>query len=145
MPDRPRKKSSLLIFIFLFVPISLGWGRASGIEDLVYKGARPMKKIFETQKKGAEEAATKAGEKTYYYDPTGKTDPFKSFIAEQEAMEEKRVRKPKTYLETLELSQLSMNGNRYSLESTQWSKQASSTGKKTATKVGVGTELVKKE
>ena len=107
MPVRPRK-SSLLSFIFLFILISLGWGAASSMEDLVYKGARPMKKIFETQKKSGEEAAAEAGEKTYYYDPTGKTDPFKSFIAEQEAMAEKKDRKPKTYLETLDLSQLEL-------------------------------------
>jgi Tfp pilus assembly protein PilP len=42
------------------------------------------------------------------YDPTGKTDPFKSFIAEQEPIEEKKHKKPKTYLETLELSQLDL-------------------------------------
>ncbi|MFZ7110362.1 MAG: pilus assembly protein PilP [Desulfatiglandales bacterium] len=40
------------------------------------------------------------------YDPTGKIDPFKSFIAEQEEIQEKKKRKPKTYLETLDLSQL---------------------------------------
>ena len=44
----------------------------------------------------------------YTYDPTGKTDPFKSFIAEQEEMAEKTKRKPKTYLETLDLSQLEL-------------------------------------
>lgn len=44
----------------------------------------------------------------YIYDPTGKTDPFKSFIAEQEAVEEKKRSKPKTYLETLDLAQLEL-------------------------------------
>ena len=44
----------------------------------------------------------------YIYDPRGKTDPFKSFIAIQEEMEEKRKRKPMTYLETVELSQLQL-------------------------------------
>ena len=107
MPLRPRK-SSLFIVVFLFVLISLGWGTASGVEDLVYKGARPLKKIFETQKKSVSEVATEAGEKTYYYDPTGKTDPFKSFIAEQESIEANKARKPKTYLETLDLSQLEL-------------------------------------
>lgn len=43
-----------------------------------------------------------------FYDPTGKTDPFKSFIAEQEPVEEKKRRKPKTYLETLDLSQMDL-------------------------------------
>ncbi|MBW2084284.1 MAG: pilus assembly protein PilP, partial [Deltaproteobacteria bacterium] len=45
----------------------------------------------------------------YVYDPKGKPDPFKSFIAKQEAFEKKRKRrKPRTYLETLELSQLDL-------------------------------------
>lgn len=47
--------------------------------------------------------------KDYLYDPTDKTDPFQSFIAvreEQEKEEEKT--KPRTYLETLELSQLDL-------------------------------------
>jgi len=42
------------------------------------------------------------------YDPTGKTDPFKSFIAEEEAVDDKQKKEPKTYLETLELSQLDL-------------------------------------
>jgi Tfp pilus assembly protein PilP len=44
----------------------------------------------------------------YIYDPSGKTDPFKSFIALQEEMEEMKRRKPRTYLETVELSQLQL-------------------------------------
>jgi type IV pilus assembly protein PilP len=63
------------------------------------------------EKKDAANAAAK-------YDPTGKTDPFKSFIAKQEEYEKKKKEKPRTYLETLELSQLdliavivSKNGN----------------------------------
>ena len=46
--------------------------------------------------------------KSYSYVPTGKIDPFKSFIAEQEAIEEKVKKEPKTYLETLDLSQLDL-------------------------------------
>ena len=46
--------------------------------------------------------------KGYSYDPAGKTDPFKSFIAEQEAIEEKKKKQAKTYLETLDLSQLDL-------------------------------------
>jgi hypothetical protein len=42
---------------------------------------------------------------------------------------------------TLELTRLTVNGQSYSLRSSQWTKQASSTGKKTATKVGIGTAL----
>jgi len=41
----------------------------------------------------------------YLYDPTNKTDPFKSFLATRE---EQARTKAKTYLETLELSQLDL-------------------------------------
>jgi Tfp pilus assembly protein PilP len=44
----------------------------------------------------------------YRYDPTDKTDPFKSFIAIQEAIEAEKDRKPRTYLETLDISQLDL-------------------------------------
>ena len=62
----------------------------------------------------AEEADTSASEdseadqREYIYDPTGKTDPFRSFItAQQEEMEKERG-EPRTILETLELSQLKL-------------------------------------
>jgi type IV pilus assembly protein PilP len=79
-------------------------------QDVIYKEARPPKKIFQEEKKVSEPEAV--GEKkgiTYIYDPTGKTDPFKSFIAIQEEMEEKKKRKPRTYLETVDLSQLELS------------------------------------
>jgi len=44
----------------------------------------------------------------YFYDATGKTDPFKSFIAEEDEVSKKKKRKPRTYLETLDLSQLEL-------------------------------------
>jgi len=44
----------------------------------------------------------------FIYDPRDKTDPFQSFIAAAEEKEEEEKRKPKTYLETLELSQLDL-------------------------------------
>jgi type IV pilus assembly protein PilP len=79
--------------------------------DAVYKEPRPLKQAIEKDK-AAPSAEVKKEEKKeqprYAYDPTGKTDPFKSFIAEQEEMEEKAKRKPKTYLETLDLSQLEL-------------------------------------
>jgi type IV pilus assembly protein PilP len=55
---------------------------------------------------------TKAGggnqDSDYFYDATGKTDPFKSFIAEEDEISNKKKRKPRTYLETLDLSQLEL-------------------------------------
>ncbi len=48
-------------------------------------------------------------ERKYLYDPTGKTDPFKSFIVIRDEKADKEKKKPRTYLETLELSQLSLS------------------------------------
>jgi type IV pilus assembly protein PilP len=49
----------------------------------------------------------KKEETSFSYDPTNKPDPFKSFITVREELEEKEEReKPKTYLETLDISQL---------------------------------------
>ncbi|HDH88339.1 MAG TPA: hypothetical protein ENF36_09965, partial [Desulfobacteraceae bacterium] len=45
----------------------------------------------------------------YFYDPTNKTDPFKSFIVVRRELEEKEQEKPKTYLETLDISQLTLS------------------------------------
>jgi Tfp pilus assembly protein PilP len=48
-------------------------------------------------------------DRKYIYDPAGKTDPFKPFIVTQEEKAAKEREKPRTYLETLELSQLSLS------------------------------------
>ena len=79
--------------------------------DVTYKEPRPLKQVIEKDKAVPPAEAKKEEKKEqprYTYDPTGKTDPFKSFIAEQEEMEEKAKRRPKTYLETLDLSQLEL-------------------------------------
>jgi Tfp pilus assembly protein PilP len=84
---------------------------ASAVQEVIYKDERPLKKLFETQKEaGKKETSTEEVEKEgrYIYDPTDKTDPFKSFIARQEEVQETIKRKPKTYLETLDLSQLEL-------------------------------------
>jgi type IV pilus assembly protein PilP len=93
----------------VFVFFALGTALAS--QDVIYKEARPPKKIFK-QDKEVEKPNALGGKKkqvTFIYDPTGKTDPFKSFIAIQEEMEEKKKRKPRTYLETVDLSQLELS------------------------------------
>jgi type IV pilus assembly protein PilP len=54
----------------------------------------------------ADTTAAKGSEaRDYIYDPSGKTDPFQSFVAAREEQEKTRA---KTYLETLELSQLDL-------------------------------------
>ena len=66
------------------------------------KGSANLTAITET---GIQADAAITGANDYIYNPTGKTDPFKSFIATRE---EKEKAKTKTYLETLELSQLNV-------------------------------------
>jgi Tfp pilus assembly protein PilP len=65
----------------------------------------------EAQPQKAEPAAEKETEEIpYSYDPTNKVDPFKSFITIREELEEKEAsEKPRTYLETLDLSQLTIS------------------------------------
>jgi len=71
--------------------------------EVVYKGPKPKKEMLS---KLTSLGIKPAG--TYTYDRRGKTDPFKSFIAEQEEPEKKKRKKPRTYLETLDLSQLDL-------------------------------------
>ena len=105
-----RKKSKLIIFtcFVLLVFTSLAMGK----EGVVYKGPRGKKKVEGAGAEGSTNIASlvrQDKEEPYVYDPTGKPDPFKSFIAKQEAFEKKRKkRKPRTYLETVELSQLDL-------------------------------------
>lgn len=84
----------------------IGVFSANAAQPVVFKGPHEAKKTL------AAETVAKSisrDEEPYVYDPKGKPDPFKSFIAKQEAFEKKRKRrKPRTYLETLELSQLDL-------------------------------------
>lgn len=114
MVKGPRRRSNsrhvLLGLAIFFLIVSLGgMGSIEAAEGVIYKKPSPMKKLFQDQEE--ESAATLTGEgkkKEYFYDPRGKTDPFESFIAKMEAIQEKRKGKPKTYLETLDLSQLEL-------------------------------------
>ena len=87
----------------MFIPAKA----AAGPKAVIYKEARPLKMIFAAKTPPSEQELLSDSEKelAFEYDPIGKTDPFKSFIAEQEEVAEQKKRKPKTYLETLDLSQ----------------------------------------
>ena len=87
-----------MAILFLFGTVSA--------QQLIYKGPKPKKELSKAKTEG--QPLTKLDMKEYVYDPRGKTDPFKSFIAEEEEIAEKERRKPRTYLETLDLTQLEL-------------------------------------
>ena len=96
-----RVKYIFVVFLlFLFHSIN-----TQGAYEVIYKDNRPMKDVFNKSQKAQGETEQN---NRYEYDPTGKTDPFKSFIAIQEETGDKPKPKPKTYLETLDLSQLEL-------------------------------------
>ena len=80
------KRSKIRICLFVSAVILFtAFDLASAAQDVVYKDARPLKNIFgEDDSSDDQEKST-----AYIYDPTGKTDPFKSFIAVREEKEEK--------------------------------------------------------
>jgi type IV pilus assembly protein PilP len=101
-------KNSLFLVLVLSFFVS---GAIAAPSDVADKAPTPLKQAIEKDKAALSGEVNKEAKKEqprFIYDPTGKTDPFKSFIAEQEEMEEKARRKPKTYLETLDLSQLEL-------------------------------------
>jgi len=102
------KNSLFPVLVFSF----FATGALAAPSDVAYKEPRPLKQVVEKGTAAQPVGDVKKEEKQegpkYTYDPSGKTDPFKSFIAEQEEMEEKAKRRPKTYLETLDLSQLEL-------------------------------------
>ena len=98
------------VILFLSVVYSLICiAGACASQELSYKGPKGQKLLLpDDTDKDTLVQPEKGFSEGYVYDPTGKIDPFKSFIAEQESVEEKKKRKPKTYLETLDLSQLDL-------------------------------------
>jgi Tfp pilus assembly protein PilP len=106
MARLPRVRSLLALLIVgpsILFSAAPSPGAQEAQKEVSSKESRPTNKPPEAAKEGTESTPVR-----YVYNPTGKTDPFKPFIAEQEAIEEQKVRKPKTYLETLDLSQLEL-------------------------------------
>ncbi|MBL7175574.1 MAG: pilus assembly protein PilP [Desulfobacteraceae bacterium] len=108
MQKLPRKRKSNIFFL-VSISILFIFDPAVASQELIYKDPRPLKKVFAVQTGADKAEAEKEMEKGYLYDPTGKTDPFASFIAKREKIEIKQKRKPQTYLETLDLSQLNLS------------------------------------
>ena len=104
---RPGRYCSVILFLSVGVLLFAPGAFAS--QELSYKGPKGQKELLpDDTNENTPVQPAKGVSEGYVYDPTGKTDPFKSFIAEQESIEEKKKRKPKTYLETLDLSQLDL-------------------------------------
>jgi Tfp pilus assembly protein PilP len=72
-----------------------------GPKDAAGKEAQPMGEA-------TQHTAAPADKLPQVYNPAGKADPFRPFIVEQRPVEEKKKKKPKTYLESLDLSQLEL-------------------------------------
>lgn len=62
------------------------------------------------EEKGEVKAPSDRDKVPYSYNPTNKVDPFKSFIVIKRELEEKREQEePRTYLETLDISQVTIS------------------------------------
>ncbi len=96
---RFKKVFYLAVFCALFTCFSFGVEVKPETDAKIRDDAQ----VFQGEKK------TEKKERKYIYDPVGKTDPFKPFIVTQEEKAAKEREKPRTYLETLELSQLSLS------------------------------------
>lgn len=92
----PRASSTLLAFAVLVSACSDDGGRRAG-------GAQRQIYASET----TEEDVVEHTEKEYRYDPTGKPDPFKSFLKQMQLVQDTEALSP---LERFDLSQLSVTG-----------------------------------
>jgi len=104
----------LLIFGIAAIPVLSGVTTVQAKEKVTFKIQKEKKMAAEPSKKpteGKETAVDIEGKAkvAYFYDPTNKVDPFKSFIVVRRELEEKEKGKPKTYLETLDISQLTIS------------------------------------
>ena len=105
LPRKKGRRDNIFLFSIL---ILFNVNLALASQELVYKDIRPRKSIFD-DKDGIIGAKKKEVLKGYLYDPSRMTDPFKSFIAIREEREVKERKKPRTYLETLDLSSLHLS------------------------------------
>jgi len=118
-PNLPKRNSMIAWVFALFIGIAL----PSGLTLAQSPGKKTVKiekeKAEAPQKEAPQDipdkervegvAAEERAKESYFYDPTNKPDPFKSFIIVRRELEEEREKvEPRTYLETLDLSQLTI-------------------------------------
>jgi len=118
-----KKKGNSIILSLLLniaaIPIFLGITSAQTEKKVIFKIPKDKKVITETSEKPIEEEIKAEGiepqaieddaKMDYSYDPTNKVDPFKSFIVVKKELEEAKKKIPKTYLETLDITQLTLS------------------------------------
>ena len=101
MLQRISRTGLLLVSILVLIVFDMG---LAAQEEVTNKDKGLVQKDLSKNNEKSEAVENKG----FIYDPTGKTDPFKSFISTREEKEANDKKKPKTYLETLELSQLDL-------------------------------------
>lgn len=112
-----KKRNSIILILLVCIaaiPILSGLTAVQADEKVILKIPKEKKKVAEASKKPMNEKKVPVSredntEAAYFYDPTNKIDPFKSFIVARKELEEKEQEKPKTYLETLDISQLTIS------------------------------------
>ncbi|MBW1857604.1 MAG: pilus assembly protein PilP [Deltaproteobacteria bacterium] len=113
----PKKRNSIVMLLIcgiVIIPIFLGISTTQAKEKVTVKIPQVKKEAAEPSKKSMEETTVAVdtkdkAEAAYFYDPINKIDPFKSFIVVRRELEEKEQGTPKTYLETLDISQLTIS------------------------------------
>ena len=102
-PRSKKKYAPVIVMALIIVSFNLAFAS----QDLIYKDTRPENEMFEVK---GEEVKKGVGDLTgeYFYDPTDKPDPFKSFLVLKKVISDEDGT-PKTYLETLELSQIDVS------------------------------------
>ena len=112
---KPRKKnrktsrySGAVLFLSL-IYMAFYFTMASATPEVIYTEPRGKKAFFRDNKfhdiRTKPETQSRKGS---VYNPASKTDPFRSFLINHETVSQKTKKKPKTYLETLDLSQLDL-------------------------------------
>ena len=103
--NKPLCLSIGLFFVVIFVLVHVTASFAVQDAKGSHKGHK-IKKTFSIDKEAQDVLDKQKAKKKYVYNPAGKIDPFKTFIVQEESIEEKK--KPKTYLETLDISQFEL-------------------------------------
>jgi len=102
-PGQKRKRNSLLVTAFLACLFLMG-ADVLAATQMIYKAPRGLKDTSLVTGVSGQVSTGPAVKKQ-----AEKTDPFKSFLSlQEEANQKKKKKRPRTYLETLDLSQLDL-------------------------------------